>query len=72
MQHNFTPGRYLHYKGGAYRLISLATHSETLVQMVVYQALYGARGIWVRPASMWHEAVVHNGQTVPRFRYVGE
>ena len=43
------PGRYRHFKGNEYRLIALARHSETLEPMVVYQALYGERGLWVRP-----------------------
>lgn len=68
----FKIGRYRHFKGGEYRLIALAKHSETLEDMVVYQALYGEGGIWVRPASMWNESVEHNGKTVSRFTYIGE
>ena len=49
------PGRYRHFKGNEYRLLYVAHHSETMEPMVVYQALYGQRGIWVRPASMWCE-----------------
>ena len=64
------PGVYRHFKGNLYRLVSLATHSETLEPMVVYQALYGERGLWVRPLSMWAEAVDRNGQVQPRFTYV--
>ena len=64
------PGHYRHYKGGEYRVIGLARHSETLAPLVVYQALYGERGLWVRPAAMWTETVAFNGQTVPRFAYV--
>ena len=45
-------GRYRHFKGNEYRVLHIAKHSETLEPMVVYQALYGERGIWVRPASM--------------------
>ena len=67
----FTPGVYRHYKGRDYRLITLARHSETEEQMVVYQALYGERGIWVRPASMWNETVLVDGREIPRFRYIG-
>lgn len=49
------PGIYRHFKGNEYRLLYTARHSETLEDMVVYQALYGERGIWVRPAAMWSE-----------------
>ena len=51
------PGKYRHFKGGEYRVFCMARHSETGEEMVVYQALYGERGIWVRPASMWNETV---------------
>ena len=47
------PGRYRHFKGKEYLVLYTARHSETLEPMVVYQALYGERGIWVRPAAMW-------------------
>ena len=60
-------GIYRHYKGGTYELIAVATHSETLEQMVVYKALYGEQGIWVRPAKMWEEEVVVDGKRVKRF-----
>ncbi|MCI8651937.1 MAG: DUF1653 domain-containing protein [Oscillospiraceae bacterium] len=66
------PGRYRHFKGNEYRLIALARHSETLEPMVVYQALYGERGLWVRPAEMWSEQVERNGYSGPRFTYIGE
>ena len=66
------PGLYRHYKGNDYRVLFLARHSETEEWMVVYQALYGERGLWVRPASMWNETVESDGQRIPRFRYVGE
>ncbi|MBE36118.1 MAG: hypothetical protein CMI16_11300 [Opitutaceae bacterium] len=61
------PGLYRHYKGNDYRLIGLARHSETLEPMVVYEALYGEGGLWVRPAAMFRETVEINGKTVPRF-----
>ena len=51
------PGLYRHFKGNLYRLLYVAKHSETLEPMVVYQALYGEMGIWVRPAQMWNEWV---------------
>ena len=61
------PGRYRHFKGGEYELIGLATHSETLEPMVVYRALYGEGGLWVRPARMWMERVERDGYAGPRF-----
>ena len=64
------PGLYRHYKGNDYRVISLARHSETREALVVYQALYGERGIWVRPASMFTETVEIGGKRVPRFARV--
>lgn len=66
------PGLYRHFKGGEYRVLYCAAHSETMEPMVVYQALYGERGIWVRPAAMWNEIVERNGQTFRRFTYIGE
>ena len=51
------PGRYRHFKGNEYEVIAVARHSETLEEMVVYRALYGEHGLWVRPASMWNETV---------------
>lgn len=66
------PGVYRHYKGKRYRVLCLAKHSETLEEMVVYQALYGDGQIWVRPAGMWYETVWQEGQPVSRFCFVGE
>ena len=65
-------GLYRHYKGNYYRVLAQATHSETMEQMVVYQALYGERGIWVRPAAMWSERVERDGYAGPRFRPIEE
>lgn len=65
-------GRYRHFKGNEYQVLYLAKHSETLEPMVVYQALYGEHGIWVRPASMWNETVERDGKTYIRFTYIGE
>ena len=65
------PGRYRHFKGREYEVLYVATHSETMEPMVVYRALYGDRGIWVRPASMWNETVTRDGVSSPRFAYVG-
>lgn len=60
-------GRYRHFKGKKYEVIGIARHSETEEPMVVYRALYGDYGIWVRPASMWNETVERGGQTYRRF-----
>jgi hypothetical protein len=66
------PGLYRHYKGKTYRVIGLARHSETLEPLVVYQALYGEHGLWVRPAAMFTEAVPQtDGSRPARFTYFG-
>lgn len=65
-------GRYRHFKGNEYEILYLAKHSETLESMVVYRALYGEHGVWVRPASMWNETVERDGKTHVRFTYIGE
>lgn len=62
-------GKYKHFKGNEYELIDIAIHSETLEEMVVYRPLYGEGKLWVRPASMWNEEVIHNGEKVKRFTY---
>jgi hypothetical protein len=61
-------GLYRHYKGGMYEVIGTARHSETLETMTVYRALYGAHGLWVRPAAMFTEQVVIDGMLQPRFQ----
>lgn len=66
------PGLYRHFKGNLYRLLYVAKHSETQEEMVVYQALYGDMGIWVRPAAMWNEHVERDGYSGPRFYPVEE
>ena len=65
-------GKYRHFKGNEYEALFIAKHSETLEEMVVYRALYGEFGIWVRPLSMWEETVIHEGREVKRFTYIGE
>lgn len=65
-------GIYKHYKGNKYKVLGIAKHSETLEEMVVYQALYGDMGIWVRPLYMWSEEVNVDGKTVLRFMYAEE
>lgn len=64
-------GTYRHFKGNEYEVIALATHSETGERMVVYRALYGEGGVWVRPAAMWNERIERDGQTFERFTYIG-
>ena len=61
------PGLYRHFKGNRYRALATATHSETEEPMVVYRALYGAQGLWVRPAAMWNETVERDGKRCRRF-----
>lgn len=61
---------YMHYKGNKYKVLCTAKHSETLEEMVVYQALYGNKDIWVRPLSMWNEEVLVDGKKVKRFELV--
>lgn len=64
------PGIYRHFKGNLYELIGVAKHSETLEPMVVYRALYGEGGLWVRPAAMWTEQVAREDYHGPRFTFV--
>lgn len=66
------PGRYRHFKGNEYEVIGVATHSETREPLVVYRPLYGDGGLWVRPLAMFTETVTRDGQTFPRFTFVGE
>ena len=66
------PGKYRHFKGKEYLLIGVASHSETLEPMVVYKALYGDGGLWVRPAAMWEEWIDRDDYRGPRFIYIEE
>ena len=72
MSEPIRPGRYRHFKGNEYEVLFTARHSETLEELVVYHALYGEGGVWVRPVSMWNETVERDGMTLPRFTYLGE
>jgi hypothetical protein len=63
-------GTYEHHKKMLYKVIAVARHSETLEELVVYQALYGEGGIWVRPVTMFLENIAIEGKTVPRFKLV--
>lgn len=64
------PGLYRHYKGGEYRVIGTARHSETDELMVVYRCLYDNNSLWVRPFAMFQETVLVDGTEIPRFRLV--
>lgn len=64
------PGIYDHYKGNKYKLVAIANHSETLDKLVVYKALYGKGGFWVRPLEMFIEDVEVDGVKVPRFKFI--
>jgi hypothetical protein len=65
-------GKYRHFKGNEYEVLYVAKHSETLEETVVYRALYGEGGVWVRPAAMWEEEVERDGKKFKRFEYIGE
>ena len=66
------PGKYRHFKGKEYEVLYVAKHSETLEPMVVYKALYGDGGVWVRPLSMWNETVERDGVQCCRFTRIEE
>ncbi len=65
-------GKYRHFKGGLYEVVGVAKDSETLEEMVVYRALYGEGGLWVRPLAMFCETVERDGKVMPRFAYIDE
>ena len=65
-------GIYQHYRGNYYQVLGVSRHSETLDEMVVYQALYGDFGLWVRPLNMFTEKVQHDSVDVPRFKFINE
>lgn len=70
-------GKYKHYKGKEYNVVAIATHSETLEEMVVYEALYeiqekGTNSLWVRPKKMFEETIEVNGLIMNRFQYLPE
>lgn len=64
-------GTYRHYKGKTYEVLGIAHHSETLEELVVYRPLYGERGLWVRPLTLFLETVEVDGRRLPRFTYIG-
>ena len=63
---------YRHFKGNIYRVLHIAKHSETLEEMVVYQAMYGERGIWVRPMAKFEEEIEKDGRTFRRFKPISD
>ena len=65
-------GKYRHFKGNEYEVMGVAKHSENLEEYVVYKALYGDHGLWVRPLSMFNETVIKDGKEIKRFEYIGE
>ena len=65
------PGRYRHFKGKEYEVLGIARHSETEEPLVVYRALYGEGGLWVRPAKMFFETIERDGKAIKRFELVG-
>lgn len=65
-------GKYRHFKGNEYEVIGTARHSETLEDFVVYRALYGEGGLWVRPLDMFVETIERDGKQFKRFEYIGE
>jgi hypothetical protein len=66
------PGRYRHFKGQYYEVLGVARDSETLQELVVYRALYGERGLWIRPLAMFTSQVERDGKTMARFAFVGD
>ncbi len=65
-------GIYQHYKGKNYEVLGEVIHSETMEKLVLYKALYGEFGLWVRPKAMFLETVVVDGQEKARFAYIGQ
>jgi hypothetical protein len=65
-------GKYHHYKNLPYEVLGTVRHSETLEPMTLYRALYGERGLWVRPAAMFNETMEINGLQVARFTWVSD
>lgn len=63
---------FVHFKGGLYKMLGTALHSESLEEMVIYQALYGKHEIWVRPKTMFFDKVIRDGIELPRFREITE
>ena len=63
---------YRHFKGNVYRVLHIAKNSETLEDIVVYQAMYGERGVWVRSRTMFEEVIERDGRTFRRFEPISD
>ncbi len=72
MKAKLEPGLYEHFKGMRYQVIDVARHSESLEYMVVYKALYGDFGLWVRPLTMFTEIIERDGVQLQRFKRLAE
>ena len=70
MESAIPTGRYRHFKGGEYRVLGTGQHSETGETVVIYQALYGDFGTWVRPLAMFCEEIERNGKCLQRFQLI--
>ena len=68
----FKKGKYRHFKGNLYEVVDLVRHSETQEPLVLYRALYGDHGLWVRPLEMFFETIEREGKTLLRFEPVSE
>jgi hypothetical protein len=71
MQPTLKKGKYQHYKGNLYEVLTLARHSETEEWLVVYKMCYGDESVWVRPYEMFTESIDLEGEVVERFQYLG-
>jgi hypothetical protein len=63
-------GIYRHFKGNFYEVLEVARHSETEEWFVVYRALYGEKGVWIRPLDNFCQTLERDGKNLPRFTYV--
>ncbi len=68
----FKKGKYRHFKGNLYEVVDLVHHSETQEPLVLYRALYGDHGLWVRPLEMLFETIERDGKTLQRFEPISE
>ena len=68
----FQKGKYRHFKGNLYEVVDLVHHSETQEPLVLYRALYGDHGLWVRPLEMFFETIERDGKTMQPFEPVSE
>jgi len=67
---NLKLGNYEHYKGKIYKVLGVGRHSETLAELVIYQAQYGDYDIWLRPIKMFTEKININKKEVPQFKFI--